>query len=155
MKVNYQEIDIINVFNDEYLTFKNNCTNPDSKILKEINIKKLNIIQDRNRVLQIVNNFMSNALKYTIKGEIIMGINYLDNGILIYVKDTGIGISKEKQAKLFKRFEKLDSFEQGTGLGLAICKAIAETMKGKIGFESEKGKGTKFWAWIPCKKIED
>lgn len=68
----------------------------------------------------------------------------------ILCKDSGIGIPDEKKNKVFHRFEKLDEFAQGTGLGLSICKAIAEAMGGNVGFESEYGKGSLFWALLPC-----
>ncbi len=77
-------------------------------------------------------------------------------GIRVYVEDTGIGIPADKQALAFQRFAKLDDFAQGTGLGLAICKAIVDAKHGKIGINSIEGKGSTFWAWVPCEtgKVE-
>jgi signal transduction histidine kinase len=72
-------------------------------------------------------------------------------GIRIFVQDSGAGIPNDKKDLIFERFEKLNSFIQGTGLGLSICKDIAEMFNGKIGVESEIGKGSTFWMWIPCK----
>ena len=89
-------------------------------------------------------------MKHTKQGSVTMGYTYKDEGIYVYVKDTGAGIPKEKQHLIFKRFQKLDSFVQGIGLGLTICKAIIDAVGGKIGFESEEGKGTIFWAWVPA-----
>lgn len=110
---------------------------------------------DKNRCLQIITNYANNAVKFTPKGIIEIGYDYQDNGLILFVKDTGIGISPEKRKHLFQRFQKLDDFAQGTGLGLSICKAIAETMKGKVWAESEEGAGSTFFAWIPCHaKIE-
>lgn len=106
---------------------------------------------DKQRVLQIMSNFVSNATKFTPQGEITIGYKYQDNGVKLYVTDTGIGISQENQIKVFQRFQKFDSFAQGTGLGLSICKAIAEVMGGKIGFESKISHGSTFWVWLPCK----
>lgn len=85
-----------------------------------------------------------------------MGYEYVDGGIRLFIEDTGCGIPKENQDKLFQRFAKLDDFTQGTGLGLAICKAIVDAQGGKIGVESEVGKGSTFWAWFPCEaEIEE
>ncbi|WP_317128350.1 sensor histidine kinase [Parabacteroides goldsteinii] len=101
-------------------------------------------------MIQVLLNFMTNAIKYTPEGDITMGYEYENNGIKIYVKDTGIGISEKNLPRVFHRFEKFDTFAQGTGLGLSICKAITDKMNGKIGVQSQKGKGSFFWAWFPC-----
>ena len=105
---------------------------------------------DKNRIAQILTNYVTNAIKYTPKGYIEMGYESSPKGIRFYVRDSGIGISNEKKSKVFMRFEKLDEFAQGTGLGLSICKAIAESMGGSVGFESEYGQGSYFWAFLPC-----
>jgi signal transduction histidine kinase len=107
---------------------------------------------DKLRLNQILNNFLSNAIKYTPSGEIVFDCAIEREGIHLFVKDTGIGITDEKKEKVFGRFEKLDTFAQGTGLGLSICKALVNFKKGEIGFESTLGEGSYFWAWIPCKK---
>lgn len=105
---------------------------------------------DKNRVIQVLTNFGTNAVKYTSKGYIKIGYRYVDHGLRIYVEDSGIGIPDNKKNRVFRRFEKLDDFAQGTGLGLSICKAIVDACGGKIGFESEERKGSVFWAWFPC-----
>ena len=105
---------------------------------------------DKNRLAQILTNFVTNAIKYTSKGTIEMGYEKIDENIRLYVRDTGIGIPEDKKDKVFHRFEKLDEFAQGTGLGLSICKAIVEACRGEIGFESEFDKGSLFWAVLPC-----
>ena len=89
-------------------------------------------------------------MKHTSNGSITMGYSKAEGGIRIYVKDTGSGIPQEKQHLIFKRFQKLNTFVQGIGLGLTICKAIIDTVGGRIGFESEENVGTTFWAWVPC-----
>ena len=113
----------------------------------------VSIYFDSNRTSQLLNNFLSNAVKYTTEGKIEFGFFVENGGIRIYVRDTGIGISEENKKRIFKRFEKVDNFAQGTGLGLSICKAMVEHVKGEIGFESELGKGSYFWAWFPCKIV--
>ena len=79
-----------------------------------------------------------------------MGYSIEREGIRIYVEDSGVGIPKELQNRLFGRFQKLNEFAQGTGLGLAISKAIIEGAGGEIGCTSVPGSGSTFWAWIPC-----
>ena len=105
---------------------------------------------DKMRLNQILNNFMSNALKFTTEGYIELAYEKTDNGIKLSVADTGCGIPQDKQLKIFERFEKLDSFAQGVGLGLSICKSIVEQMGGDIGVESEPGAGSTFWVEIYC-----
>jgi signal transduction histidine kinase len=100
---------------------------------------------------QVWKKYVDNSIKYTNSGTITMGYEYVDGGIKIFSKDTGIGIPQDKQARIFQRFEKVDMFSKGTGLGLAICKAIIIRFGGNVGFESEQDKGSTFWAWIPCK----
>lgn len=146
-----EKFDLSSVFNEVFATSKVRCTNPDIEFKCVNPYSKCIVYLDKNRLLQIGINFVTNAIKYTIKGHITIGYEYKNQGIRIYVEDTGIGIAKEKQHLLFHRFEKLDDFAQGTGLGLAICKAIVTAKKGEIGFHSEEGKGSTFWAWVPCK----
>lgn len=109
------------------------------------------IYLDYNRLLQLMTNFTINAIKNTAVGEIQIGYTPHLNGVHLFVEDTGIGIPASEHHRIFRRFEKVNEFVQGTGLGLSICKAIVETFKGEIGFTSEEGKGSTFWAWIPCK----
>ncbi|MDR0972381.1 MAG: response regulator [Prevotellaceae bacterium] len=106
--------------------------------------EELSIYSDGNRLVQIVSNFMSNAIKNTKEGSITLGYRREDNWVHLYVRDTGCGIPKEKLAIIFNRFEKLNEFTQGTGLGLPICKHIAERLGGKIEVSSEEGKGSTF-----------
>ena len=73
-----------------------------------------------------------------------------EDGVRVYVEDSGIGIPEELHSKVFTRFQKFNDFVQRTGLGLAISKAIIEAAGGKIGFSSVAGKGSTFWAWLPC-----
>ena len=112
------------------------------------------IIALLNRMAQIINNFITNSNKYTNEGFIKFGYVCENGGVRIFVEDSGIGIPDEKKDRVFSRFEKLDSFAQGTGLGLSICKSIAEAAGGKVGFESEVDRGSKFWAWIPMKIMQ-
>ena len=149
LKYKVEQFDIITLFNELVTGAIRQCSEKDLKLISETDIDSLMLTHDRNRVTQIIGNFISNAIKYTDKGYIKLTLNYEDEGILISVKDTGIGIDKSLHPFVFKRFEKLDSFATGTGLGLAICKSIMDDTGGKIGFKSEKNEGSTFYAWFP------
>lgn len=109
---------------------------------------------DRNRLMQVIINFFTNALKFTKKGSISFGytVDKLAGEIRFYVKDTGIGIPEDKKKQIFDRFVKLNTFVQGTGLGLPISAMIAEKFGGSIGVESCVGEGSLFWLKIPVQK---
>ena len=114
---------------------------------------------DSGRIQQVITNFVTNAVKYTHEGHIKIGYHTEErqgkNGLYFYCEDTGTGIPKESQEKVFERFVKLNDYVQGTGLGLSICKAIADKCEGEIGIISEgEGHGSTFWLWIPCEEIK-
>ncbi len=109
---------------------------------------------DKGRISQVITNFLTNAVKYTHEGHIKLGYRIESNGLHIYCEDTGSGIPKDKCEKIFERFFKVNEYIQGAGIGLSICKAITAKCDGKIGVESEEGKGSTFWIWIPC-EIEE
>lgn len=150
VELKYEEFDLTDYFNSMFASMKQRATNPKIQIVAVNPYQHCLVTLDRNRVAQIITNYVTNAIKYTMEGTIEMGYEYREEGIYFYVKDSGIGIPDEKKNKVFHRFEKLDEFAQGTGLGLSICKAIAEAMGGNVGFESEYGKGSLFWALLPC-----
>ena len=118
---------------------------------------------DEMRIRQVYTNFVTNAVKYTHQGHIKVGYRKewreengeSREGLYLYCEDTGDGVAKEMQDKLFERFFKLNDYIQGTGLGLSICKAIATACHGVIGINSEgQGHGSTFWMWIPCCEIK-
>lgn len=97
-------------------------------------------------LIQIINNLMSNAYKYTKHGYITLGYKpYTENKILFSVSDTGIGIDEKDYKVIFERFTKLNDYNLGTGLGLFICKSLVEKLGGEIWVESEKNKGSVFY----------
>lgn len=101
---------------------------------------------DQNRLMQVIINLVNNAIKFTSKGSIELGyFSYNPEFIEFYVKDTGIGIPKDKLGTIFERFAKLNAYVEGTGLGLPICKTIVEMLGGEIGLESKEGAGSHFW----------
>ena len=108
---------------------------------------------DKNRLMQLLSNFIVNAIKFTKSGSIRMGYRMKDiNTIYFYVSDTGCGMSPEQCRHVFERFVKYNPFIQGTGLGLSICHMIVEHLKGEIGVNSEEGKGSTFWFTLPYRK---
>ncbi len=120
--------------------------------------KESTILMDRTKLNKVLSNLLENALKYTKKGYIEFGYKLKDeNGtyLEIYVKDTGIGIKKEKQETVFERFsqeeKEISQKTGGLGLGLSISKENAELFGGKISLESEKGKGSTFYITFPYK----
>lgn len=114
--------------------------------------EELWILTDRNRLTQILFNFLSNAIKNTEEGVITLGTELEDEYLKIYVSDTGCGIPKEKLPLIFNRFEKLNDFVQGTGLGLSICQSIVERLGGKMDVESEVGVGSTFMVYLPYQR---
>jgi signal transduction histidine kinase len=125
--------------------------NPNVAFIKENPYTTLRVVLDKERIQQVITNFVTNAVKYTNEGHIKVGYEQKDGGLYFYCEDTGTGIPKEDQDKIFDRFVKLNDYVQGTGLGLNISKAIVEAFHGQIGVNSEgQGKGSTFWFWIPC-----
>ena len=103
------------------------------------------IYSDRMRLTQVISNFLNNAIKYTSEGCIILAYEIIGDEIKFSVTDTGDGMSQEIQAHIFDRFYKGNTFKQGTGLGLSICETIVNRLGGRIGVNSELGKGSTFW----------
>jgi signal transduction histidine kinase/CheY-like chemotaxis protein len=111
---------------------------------------------DPTRVRQIVSNLVSNALKFTESGEVEIVVVYLDEGVAISVRDTGIGIPQDRVSKLFRQFEQVDASMTrrfgGTGLGLSICHELCRLMGGRIVVESQLGTGSTFTVHLPLPK---
>ena len=110
---------------------------------------------DKNRISQVITNFINNAIKFTEKGSIRFGYRHEGDLLYFYVSDTGCGIEPDKIDTIFNRFVKLNNFAQGTGLGLSICQMIVKKLNGEIGVESELGKGSTFWFTLPDSIIQD
>lgn len=108
---------------------------------------------DKNRLSQVITNFINNAVKFTSEGSIRLGYRIRENDIYFYVSDTGTGIEKERINSVFERFVKLNNFEQGTGLGLSISQTIVHKLGGDIGVESGYGEGSTFWFTLPKKNV--
>ena len=110
---------------------------------------ELYVSGDWNRIIQIISNLLSNAAKFTPKGEIHFGYREKEDFVEFYVKDSGIGIPAESVATIFQRFGKINDFVQGTGLGLTLCRMLVEKMGGRIWLRSQEGKGSRFYFTLP------
>ncbi len=174
------EVDFAQTFDDICQTLAQRVDEPGVTFVKDNPYKSFRTILDKDRMQQVITNFVTNAVKYTKEGHIRVGYlltggkeqsgegggqpayeslpfvpDISEEGLYMYCEDTGVGIPKEKQASVFDRFVKLNEFVQGTGLGLSISKSIAERYNGKIGVYSKgEGHGSTFWIWIPCTFIE-
>ena len=119
------------------------------KMTTKCPLAELPIKTDREKLLEILDNLMQNALKFTSHGSVTLGYDVLGSNVRIWVKDTGKGIPAEDQEKIFERFVKLDEFIPGTGLGLSVAKSYALSLNGTMGVESQVGEGSTFWVELP------
>ena len=149
-----KSFDLNNLIDEIFLMYSTKSSS-DTKLITQKLSDSVMINSDHQRIKQVFSNLISNALKFTKKGEITLGYELNDKSeVVCFVKDTGIGISKDKQESVFERFTKLDTFSQSTGLGLAISKNLVELLGGKIWLESEPNKGSEFYFTIPV-EIEE
>lgn len=157
IKLNYEQIDLCETFQDIYNMFELSTKEKNLKLIKKSSHSENEyfVMTDELRLKQILINLISNALKFTHNGFIEFGYNIIDHekSIHFYVKDTGIGISKDKQEEIFLRFMqaelKTTKLYGGTGLGLAISQGLVHTFRGQLWLESEEGMGSTFNFSIP------
>ena len=150
MTINPEKCDFAQEFTLLCKSLEQRVSEPSVKFITENPYSSLMVNIDKGRISQVITNFLTNSVKYTHEGHIKLGYIVKDNGLRIYCEDTGSGIPKDKLEKIFERFFKVNEYIQGAGIGLSICKAIVNKCKGKIGVESEEGKGSTFWIWVPC-----
>lgn len=148
MDFHFSEVDVSAIFLTLEKTFRSRVRES-VELICEVPRTPVIIRSEKNRLTQVVNNFMTNACKFTFEGSIRMGYRVVEKGIYGYVQDTGKGIAPENIPHVFDRFAKFDLFIQGTGLGLSICQTIIQTLGGEIGVESEEGQGSTFWFIVP------
>lgn len=151
----YADLDINQLLSDLQQLFRMRIAEAGSNVKIEIepSLPSCQIRADRNRIAQVISNFVTNAIKFTKEGSIRIGYKATDTELYFYVTDTGSGIPEDKLPEVFGRFVKLNKDKKGTGLGLSICKTIITKLKGEIGAESIEGEGSTFWFTIPYSTI--
>ena len=151
----YSDVDVNTLLSDLERSMSKRVVNENVRLVFERKEKDCYVSIAKNRLMQVIINLLTNAIKFTDQGSISYGYSCLNKKMLrFYVSDTGRGISVEQQEAIFDRFVKLDSFAQGTGLGLSICRMIVDHLGGEMGVESEIGKGSTFWFTFPYKAPE-
>lgn len=124
--------------------------NPLVALICEAHVEPVMMHSEKQRIIQVLTNLLHNAMKFTKTGEIRFGCRMEGaEEVCFYVSDTGIGIPKKEQEKIFSHFMKLDREVQGTGLGLTLSQTIVQNLGGKFGLNSEVGKGSTFWFILP------
>lgn len=152
-ELNYSEEDLNALFEELERSARVAARDKGIRVKLEKGLPACRMCLERNRVTQIIMNFVGNALKFTKEGSVTLGYKATMRKKFIYffVRDTGRGIPPEECGRIFDRFVKLDTFAQGTGLGLSICQSLVEMMGGRIGVKSTVGKGSEFWFTLPYK----
>jgi signal transduction histidine kinase len=148
--------DMVDLFSALRGMFKPVLTNPDVALVFEEPQSTSRLYTDDKKLSQILRNFISNALKFTIKGEVrVSATQNGDESITFAVSDTGIGIDEKFHHAIFHDFAQLDSPVQkrlrGTGLGLSLSKRLAELLGGSVGLESRLGTGSTFFVTVPLR----
>jgi signal transduction histidine kinase len=157
MDVKLSAFNINNMMNDLYeschLSFREK--NIDFKVNVDSELQSITIVSDEEKIYKTLDKLLNNALTFTREGKVEFGITVKNSDLEFYVKDTGIGISKEFQESIFGRFAQEDISisrdHEGSGLGLSIAKGLVELLGGRIWAESEVGKGSTFYFTLPNK----
>ena len=160
-----ESVNIVDVVKSSVATFIGAFQEKGIKLITEIDADYIELTIDSDKIRQVVANLVSNALKFTHQGEVIIGVketvsnettdkdHYAKGSIRIWISDTGIGIDKDNRDVIFERFKQVDSSSTreygGTGLGLSISKQIVEHYNGAISVDSTTGKGTTFFIDFP------
>lgn len=147
----YSTVDINLLLSDLQRLFQMRINDAGGKvqIIAEPSLSSCLIQTDRNRVAQVISNFVGNAIKFTREGNIRIGYEAKDTELYFYVKDTGTGIPAEKLSNVFGRFVKLNKDQKGAGLGLSISQTIVGKLSGQIGADSIEREGSTFWFTLP------
>jgi signal transduction histidine kinase len=150
----HQTVDLNEFLNSQYAFFLPETSKIDFSLKNSLLASEYEVETDLSMLDSILTNLIKNAIKFTNKGSVEFACTKKEQFIEFYVKDTGIGISKDQQKLVFERFRQIstDSTKiiEGSGLGLSIAKAYAELLGGKIWMKSKEGVGSQFWFIIPC-----
>ncbi|WP_372950186.1 sensor histidine kinase [Mariniphaga sp.] len=158
--LNLTEVDLNETINFLYGFFQPAARKKDLqfKLYNSFSEEKVLIYTDKNKLESVLSNFIKNGIKFTHEGFIEFGCQRKNNSFLFWVKDTGIGIPKDRQEAIFERFIQSDLTVtkpyEGSGLGLSIAKAYAELLGGKVWLESEEGTGSTFWFSLNAEPVE-
>ncbi|SKC53931.1 sensor histidine kinase [Maledivibacter halophilus] len=158
MKLNLENGNIVSTIEDITLSTVEYVKSKSKKIVFDTDVEEKIMAFDSDKIERIILNLISNSIKFTKPNDSIeVNIHDKDEKIIISIKDTGIGIPKEKQKEIFERFTQVDSCltrkTEGSGIGLSLVKAFVEMHDGKISLKSEYGKGTEFIIELPVKLV--
>ena len=147
IKEDFELIPLLRELADKYLTV---ALDKGVSVSLDESSESVVVHTDRDRLKEILNQYMNNAVKFTSTGSVTLGYDKQPSTIRIWVRDTGKGIPADKcNDHLFERFVKVDDFVAGTGLGLSICRSLADLLDGTVGVESVYEQGSTFWVEIP------
>lgn len=152
LEFRYSNVDLNQLMDEIIIALEPRVVSKGLRFIKKTPLSPCIIYTEKNRLTQVINNFLTNAIKFTMEGSIILGYELRGSELFFYVEDTGCGIPHDQKDAVFARFVKLNTFKQGTGLGLSICQTIVERLGGRIGVETEEGKGSVFWFSVPYSK---
>ena len=153
-----KETNIVDIVDDVYKQFEKTALQKNIELKKKVSFSKLIIKTDERFILGILSNLVNNAIKFTLKGYVLIEIDYVQGNCQIKVADSGIGIPKDKLDVIFEEFRQVSEGTardfQGSGLGLTIVKKYAQLLKGNIKVESEVNTGTIFTVTFPAEAVE-
>ena len=155
-KLDSFEFDLADIINGTADLFQASALDKKLRLERSV-IGPVSVVGDPKRIQQIIANFLSNAIKFTLRGFVKVSLKETSAGqVLIEVADSGVGIAEKEQKKLFTPFQQADdsiySRFGGTGLGLSICRSLVEIMEGDIGVDSTPGVGSCFWVRLPLRR---
>ena len=144
------KIDIVPIIQEIANSYSNVVDGTSVVVATQFQYTELMMNTDIEKLTEIVDNLMQNAIKFTTKGRVTLGFDITDGEhVRIWVRDTGMGIAENDKDRIFDRFVKLNEYVPGAGLGLSVAKSHSESLGGTIGVESRLGEGSTFWVELP------